>query len=184
MSPSGRPHPDFVQADGSGTTRTAMLGDVQLPEPPEGGTLSVHGPAGSLLVVPLPGGRFRLVVKDTSAACTCRAAGAGDATRTAGQHAPDHRHRPRHPQPNAARLVSAYRRSRLFLAGDAAHIHPPQGGQGLMPRQLEPPNQADPQSGTADLLALLPQRARAGGAPAGRPPRTTRSRTASERLRS
>jgi 2-polyprenyl-6-methoxyphenol hydroxylase-like FAD-dependent oxidoreductase len=32
---------------------------------------------------------------------------------------------------NAARLARAYRRGRILLAGDAAHIHPPQGGQGL-----------------------------------------------------
>ena len=32
---------------------------------------------------------------------------------------------------HAARLASAYRSGNIFLAGDAAHIHPPQGGQGL-----------------------------------------------------
>jgi 2-polyprenyl-6-methoxyphenol hydroxylase-like FAD-dependent oxidoreductase len=54
-----------IEFDGRSTTRTAMLADVELAEPPEGGALSVQRPGGSLLVVPLPGGLFRLVVKDT-----------------------------------------------------------------------------------------------------------------------
>ncbi|WP_072803545.1 rifampin monooxygenase [Rhodococcoides yunnanense] len=32
---------------------------------------------------------------------------------------------------DATRLAEYYRRGRVFLAGDAAHIHPPMGGQGL-----------------------------------------------------
>ena len=56
--------------EGRGTTRTAMLGDVELSEPPAGGTLSVHGPDGSLLVVCLAAGSAWW--PRTSPACTCR----------------------------------------------------------------------------------------------------------------
>jgi 2-polyprenyl-6-methoxyphenol hydroxylase-like FAD-dependent oxidoreductase len=123
--------------DGRGTTRTAMLGDVELSEPPAGGTLSVHGPAGSLLVVPLPGGRFRLVAKDVGRLHVPRSSPVTlqelrDSARRIigtdlGVRDPSWLAR----VGNAARLAGAYSRGRVFLAGDAAHIHPPQGGQGL-----------------------------------------------------
>jgi 2-polyprenyl-6-methoxyphenol hydroxylase-like FAD-dependent oxidoreductase len=32
---------------------------------------------------------------------------------------------------NMARQAAAYRKGRVLVAGDAAHIHPPDGGQGL-----------------------------------------------------
>ena len=42
-----------------------MLADVERPSRWEHGALSVHRPGGSLLVVPLPGRLFRIMVTDT-----------------------------------------------------------------------------------------------------------------------
>jgi 2-polyprenyl-6-methoxyphenol hydroxylase-like FAD-dependent oxidoreductase len=126
-----------IEFDGHGATRTAAIGDVELSEPPERGAMSFHGPRGSLIVVPMPSGRYRLVVKDVERLNLPRSLeptfeelrestrriigtdlGAGNPTWLARVG-------------NDARLARAYRRGRIFLAGDAAHIHPPQGGQGL-----------------------------------------------------
>jgi len=126
-----------IEFDGRSTTRTAMLADVELSEPPERGVLSVHRPRGSVLVVPLPGGLFRLVVKDTERLHVPRStevtlAEVRESTRRIlgtdlGARNPVWLAR----VGNAARLARAYRCGRILLAGDAAHIHPPQGGQGL-----------------------------------------------------
>ena len=126
-----------IEFDGRSTTRTAMLADVELAEPPQRGVLSVHRPRGSMLVVPLPGGLFRLVVKDTerlhvprSTEVTLeelRESARGILGTDLGARNPVWLAR----VGNAARLARAYRRGRILLAGDAAHIHPPQGGQGL-----------------------------------------------------
>ncbi len=126
-----------IEFDGHRATRTAAIGDVELSEPPERGAMSFHGPRGSLIVVPMPSGRYRLVIKDLERLNLARSIeptleelrqsmrriigtdlGADNPTWLARVG-------------NDARLARAYRRGRIFLAGDAAHIHPPQGGQGL-----------------------------------------------------
>jgi 2-polyprenyl-6-methoxyphenol hydroxylase-like FAD-dependent oxidoreductase len=126
-----------IEFEGRSTTRTAILADVELSEPPERGALSVHRPRGSLLVVPLPGGLFRLVVKDTERLHVPRATEVTLAeVRESARRVFGTDLGARNPVwlaqvGNAARLARAYRRGRMLLAGDAAHIHPPQGGQGL-----------------------------------------------------
>jgi FAD binding domain len=126
-----------IEFDGHGATRTAALGDVELSEPPERGAMSFHGPTGSLIVVPMPSGRYRLVVKDVERLNVPRSLEPTlEELRESTRRIIGTDLGPRNPTwlarvGNDARLARAYRRGRIFLAGDAAHIHPPQGGQGL-----------------------------------------------------
>ncbi len=91
-------------------------------------------PAGMLVVAPLPGGRFRLVatlenaperpgLADLQALLDARGPTRGGA-RVSFVHWSS-RFRLHH------RVADRYRHGRLFLAGDAAHVHSPAGGQGM-----------------------------------------------------
>ena len=126
-----------IEFDGQGTTRTALIGDVELAEPPERGALSFHGPRGSVVVIPMPSGRYRLVVKDVERLEVPRSTPGTlaelreSALRILGRDLGLRNATWLARVGNASRLARAYRRGRIFLAGDAAHIHPPQGGQGL-----------------------------------------------------
>ncbi|WP_223164816.1 FAD-dependent monooxygenase [Massilia mucilaginosa] len=126
-----------IAFDGVPPTRTAMLGDVLLSTPPPGRALSLGNPAGGLMVVPLGGELYRVIVVDAQeidvpvevpvtldglAAATRRVAGDDF-----GMHAPQWLSR----FSNQTCLAQSYRQGRIFLAGDAAHIHLPAGGQGM-----------------------------------------------------
>lgn len=91
-------------------------------------------PAGLVVVAPLPGGRFRIVATLSDApehpdvACVQALLDARGPTRNRCKVTRVHwssRFRIHH------RLAAHYRRSRLLLAGDAAHVHSPAGGQGM-----------------------------------------------------
>ena len=110
------------------------LADVRLDWPyPEDEFTGFLGPRGVLFAVPMPGGRARLIIErdpaDTSpvtpglvqAALEARVPGGGRIER-AGWFS-DFR--------ISARQVGTYRMGRAFLAGDAAHVHSPFGGQGM-----------------------------------------------------
>ena len=126
-----------IEFDGHGTTRTALIGDVELAAPPERGALSFHGPTGSVVVIPMASGRYRLVVKDVERLGVPRSTPGTlkelreSARRILGRDLGARNATWLTRVGNASRLARAYRRGRIFLAGDAAHIHPPQGGQGL-----------------------------------------------------
>ncbi|MFD5829230.1 FAD-dependent monooxygenase [Lentzea sp. NPDC060358] len=126
-----------IDFPGTDATTWGWLGDVVLDAPPERGFASVTGAAGGLMVVPLPGGVHRIVGGD---ARTNVAEWPGELTldelrATVGEIAGtdfgmrDPRWLSRFG--NATRQAAAYRRGRVLLAGDAAHMHFPTGGVGM-----------------------------------------------------
>ena len=128
-----------IEFAGTPDTWWTILGDVELTEPPSTPALTVNTPGGSMYMIAIGGGRYRVAPIDhatmftppqgpvTFAAlrdCTQRLAGTDFGMRDT-------------PDAwlsrvgNGARQADRYRAGRVLLAGDAAHIHYPAGGQGL-----------------------------------------------------
>jgi len=128
-----------IEFAGTPSTWSSLLGDVELADPPAGRALTACPPGGSLFMVALGGDRWRVAVIDHATmhrppacpvtfaelrASTLRLAGTDFGMReTASAWLSQ--------VGNETRQVAAYRRGRVLLAGDAAHIHFPAGGQGL-----------------------------------------------------
>ncbi|EYF01411.1 FAD-dependent monooxygenase [Chondromyces apiculatus] len=123
---------------GTEATASLMLGDVVLTEPPPSAPLSALNTGGNLLLVPLGDGvHHRLVVVDPerldvplSEPVTLEEL--SRATRKIvgtdfGMTRPFWLSR----FGNETRQAATYREGWVFLAGDAAHVHLPAGGQGL-----------------------------------------------------
>ena len=124
---------------GTPDTWQTILGDLELTDPPPTPALTLNQPGGSVYMVALGGGRYRLAVIDhaTLYDLTDQPVTFGDlrasALRVAGtdfgmRETPDawlSR------VGNATRQAACYRAGRVLLAGDAAHTHYPAGGQGL-----------------------------------------------------
>jgi 2-polyprenyl-6-methoxyphenol hydroxylase-like FAD-dependent oxidoreductase len=116
-----------------------ILGDVELADPPDTPALTVNTPGGSIYMIAIGGGRYRIAPIDHTAMydrpdgpvtfaelreSTRRLAGTDFGMRdTPGAWLSR--------VGNAARQAARYRAGRVLLAGDAAHIHYPAGGQGL-----------------------------------------------------
>jgi 2-polyprenyl-6-methoxyphenol hydroxylase-like FAD-dependent oxidoreductase len=125
-----------IDFPGTPPTMTAILGDVELAAPPGEPFFQVTGAGGVYSVLTFEPGWYRVitnefgVVADRDApvdieelrATMIRLAGTDF-----GMHSPRWVSR----YHDGARLASAYRSGRVLLAGDAAHIHYPAGGQGL-----------------------------------------------------
>jgi 2-polyprenyl-6-methoxyphenol hydroxylase-like FAD-dependent oxidoreductase len=128
-----------IDFEGTPDTWRTILGDIELTDPPPAPALTLNQPGGSMYMVAIGGGRYRLAVIDhaTLHDPLDKPATFGDlrasALRLAGtdfgmRDTPDawlSR------VGNAARQATRYRAGRVLLAGDAAHIHYPAGGQGL-----------------------------------------------------
>ena len=112
-----------------------VLADVAMDWPlPRDAVNLFFSPAGLVVVAPLPGNRFRIVatldeapetltVADVQALLDARGPAAVPAVvQDVGWSS---RFRVHH------RLAEVYRRGPVFLAGDAAHVHSPAGGQGM-----------------------------------------------------
>jgi 2-polyprenyl-6-methoxyphenol hydroxylase-like FAD-dependent oxidoreductase len=121
-----------VDFPGAGYEQSFALADVTMSWPLRRDTVSLtFAPAGLLVVAPLPDDRFRIVatqteapehptLADVQAMLDQRVAGAEiDELVWSGRFRVHHR------------LASSFRAGRVFLAGDAAHVHSPAGGQGM-----------------------------------------------------
>ncbi|MFM9280549.1 monooxygenase [Paenibacillus jiagnxiensis] len=122
---------------GTGDTLTAMLGDVMLTELEKPTVLSRYSEQGGTMIVPMNSGLHRVIVVDPertsvpkSEPVTLEELSAGLKKILGadfGISSPYWLSR----FGNATRQAERYREGRIFLAGDAAHIHLPAGGQGL-----------------------------------------------------
>ena len=131
-------HSAVREASGIGFTGSAyaesfVLADVTMDWTPGPSEVSLtFGTAGLTVVAPLPGGHYRIVATVDDAPATPdlafvqrlldeRAPGQAKVTGLAWSS----RFRVHH------RVADHYRAGRLLLAGDAAHVHSPAGGQGM-----------------------------------------------------
>ncbi|WNE95433.1 FAD-dependent monooxygenase [Streptomyces luomodiensis] len=126
-----------IEFEGTGATALGALGDVVLSDPPPGPVTSQWTTRGTFMIVPLSGGRHRIVVHSPE---DLRDGRPGELTleelrervsRIAGtdygMHSPSWLSR----YGNTSRVARHYRKGRVLLAGDAAHQHMPMGGVGL-----------------------------------------------------
>ncbi|MER7009611.1 FAD-dependent monooxygenase, partial [Dactylosporangium sp. NPDC000555] len=125
-----------IAFDGTDATLTSMLADVELHQPPDGPIFQRRAPLGDFSVLRLEPGRHRLMINQYDRVVPRDAAidfaGFRDAFVAVsgtdfGMHSPRWVSR----YNDAARLAASYRAGRVLLAGDAAHVHWPAGGQGL-----------------------------------------------------
>lgn len=124
-----------IDFEGGSNPHSFLLADVEMDWPlGRDEVMLFFSRAGPLVVAPLPNGLFRVVaaVKDAPESATVEdvqavfdASGPQRAPACVKAVAWASRFRIHH------RLASTYRRGRLLIMGDAAHVHSPAGGQGM-----------------------------------------------------
>jgi 2-polyprenyl-6-methoxyphenol hydroxylase-like FAD-dependent oxidoreductase len=124
-----------ISFDGDAYAESFALADVRLTGgAPDDEVILYFSPAGMVVVAPLPGGIHRIVATVADAPEHPDAAFVQELLDTRGPRAEraevqdvvwGSRFRLHH------RIAGAYRRGRILLAGDAAHVHSPAGGQGM-----------------------------------------------------
>jgi 2-polyprenyl-6-methoxyphenol hydroxylase-like FAD-dependent oxidoreductase len=128
-----------IEWAGESPSWTTVMGDVELADPPPGHAATMARPGGSIFMVDIRDGRWRVATIDHATLddppgkpvtfsdlrdSVLRLAGTDFGMReTAGTWLSR--------VDNETRHAAAYRSGRVLLAGDAAHIHFPAGGQGL-----------------------------------------------------
>jgi 2-polyprenyl-6-methoxyphenol hydroxylase-like FAD-dependent oxidoreductase len=127
-----------IEFPGYPATMTLALGDVVLDNPPQSLAISMVNEQGCLLVAPLGDGKHhRIVLMDRARRHVPKEEPflleelVASAAKISGRD-----FQPRDPIwlsrfTDETRLATRYRQDRIFLAGDAAHIHMPAGGQGM-----------------------------------------------------
>ncbi|ROP31320.1 FAD-dependent monooxygenase [Couchioplanes caeruleus] len=125
-----------IDFPGTPATMTALIGDVELPDLPEDYVWVRRSPTGDYSAIAFEPGWYRVItseydrVADRDEPVTfeqLRESLVRVAGTDFGMHSPRWVSR----FSDAARQAAQYRKGRVLLAGDAAHIHFPAGGQGL-----------------------------------------------------
>ncbi|MET7297336.1 FAD-dependent monooxygenase [Embleya sp. NPDC005575] len=125
-----------IDFPGTPATMTALIGDVELPDLPEDYIWVRRRPGGDFSVIAFEPGWYRVITSDYGRVADRDEPATFEQLRESlvrlagtdfGMHSPRWISR----FGDAARQASRYREGRVLLAGDAAHIHFPAGGQGL-----------------------------------------------------